>query len=92
MVALEQWKGDRPDKQLAPGITQGSRHCLDSLDGVTMYRLPMPGMLDGPVVKTTSTRTITHTEHGDVVIPPVIYGISYQRNLDSEMRERRVLD
>jgi len=83
---------DDPSNQLAPGTTQGSRHCLDSLDGVTMYRLPRPEMLDGPVLECRQQRTITHPEHGDVVLPPGIYGITYQRDLDAEDRERRVLD
>jgi hypothetical protein len=82
----------KPEKQLAPGTTQGSRHCLDALAGVTVYRLPNPGMLDGPVIRCLKERTITHPEHGDVVLPPGIYQISYQRDLDAENRERRVQD
>jgi hypothetical protein len=81
-----------PDMQLAPGTTQGSRHCLDSLKGVAVYRLPSPGMLDGPVIECRHERTITHPEHGDVVLPPGVYGITYQRNLDQDARERRVAD
>jgi hypothetical protein len=82
----------KPSTQLAPGTTQGSRHYLDSLAGVTMYRIPNPGMLDGPIIECETERTITHPEHGDVVLPAGIYGISYQRNLDAEERERRVQD
>lgn len=78
--------------QLAPGTTQGSRHILDSRTGVTMYRLPSPGMLDGPVIACRKERTITHPEHGDVVLPPGVYGISYQCDLDAEERQRRVKD
>ena len=81
-----------PSAQLAPGSTQGSRHILDSLAGVTMYRIPNPGMLDGPIIECKTVRTITHPEHGDVVLPPGIYAISYQRDLDAEERERRVQD
>jgi hypothetical protein len=79
-------------KQLVPGTTQGSRHCLDSLAGVTMYEIEKPGQLDGPVIDCKQERTITHPEHGNVVLPPGIYGIHYQRDLDAEERERRVLD
>jgi hypothetical protein len=82
----------KPAAQLAPGTTQGSRHILDSMDGVAMYRLPNPGMLDGPIVECRKERTITHPEHGDVILPPGVYQISYQRDLDAEDRERRVLD
>ena len=81
-----------PVLRLVPGTTQGSRHCLDSLDGVAMYRLADADHLDGPVLTCDQERTVTHPEHGDVVLPPGIYGIRYQRDLDAEERERRVLD
>lgn len=76
--------------QLAPGATQGSRHVLDSLVGVTMYRLPESTVLDGPVLVTSRERTVTHPEHGDVVLPPGTYGITYQREYAEELR--RVAD
>jgi hypothetical protein len=78
--------------QLAPGSTQGSRHILDSREGVTIYRLSSPGMLDGPVLRCKQERTITHPEHGDVVLPPGLYQIGYQQNLDQLERAQRVLD
>jgi hypothetical protein len=83
---------EQPALQLVPGTTQGSRHCLDSLEGVAVYRLAKAGPLDGPVLECRVERTITHPEHGDVVLPPGLYGIHYQRDLDAEERERRVLD
>ena len=79
-----------PKVQLVSGTTQGSRHCLDSLAGVTVYS--RDAKLDGPVLKCTQGRTITHPEHGNVILPPGIYGIHHQRDLDAENRERRVLD
>lgn len=78
--------------QLADGNTQGSRHCLDSSQGVQLYRLPEPGMLDGPVVELAEPRTLEHPEHGDWLLGPGVYQISYQRSLDAEDRERRSLD
>ena len=89
---IEAVKQDKPEKQLAPGTTQGSRHCLDSLAGVTIYRLPVPQMLDGPVIECKKERTITHPEHGNVILPPGTYAISYQRSVDAEQRQRRVED
>lgn len=81
------------DLQLAPGNTQGSRHRLDSLDGVAVMRLPDPSIFDGPVLVLTEERTVTHPEHGHVVLPANrIYAVSYQRDLDAEEREQRVLD
>ena len=80
------------ERQLAPGNTQGSRHILDAKAGVTMYRLESPGMLDGPILKLTKGRVATHPEHGDIALPPGCYQITYQRNLDAEEREQRVVD
>ena len=79
-------------RQLAPGTTQGSRHCLDSLEGVTIYELETQEMLDGPIIFLKEERAVEHPEHGDVVLPPGVYQISYQRSLDSEERAQRVLD
>jgi len=81
-----------PPAQLAPGNTKGSRHCLDSLKGVTVFGTAKPtNDYDGPVLKTECERTITHPEHGHWVLPPGIYGISFQRTADSK-GERRVQD
>lgn len=80
----------KPNAQLAPGTTKGSRHVLDSLDGVTMYRVANPTPLDGPVIETTCERTITHPEHGDLILPPGVYAITYQRAYADELR--RVAD
>ncbi len=79
-------------RQLVPGSTKGSRHCLDSLDGVTIYRLAEWDMLAGPIIECTKQRTITHPEHGDIVLPPGIYAISFQQSLDSRGQAGRVLD
>jgi hypothetical protein len=80
------------DLQLADGNTQGSRHCLDSKAGVTMYRLASPGITDGPIIDLKHERVITHPEHGHCILPAGVYSITYQRDLDAEDRERRVLD
>lgn len=83
-------KSTQPQLQLAPGTTQGSRHCLDSLDGVTVYELTNPTVLEGPVLQTTKERTVTHPEHGDWILPPGVYSITYQRAYAEELR--RVAD
>ena len=87
----------KPRKQLVPGTTRGSRHCLDSLNGVRVYYLNEPELtsnsfLNGPVIECKKERTITHPEHGNVVLPPGIYAISYQRSLNARGQERMVLD
>lgn len=81
-----------PQKQLAPGNTQGSRHCLSRMTDVTVYRLKSPTPYDGPVLDVAKPVTITHPEHGDWALPVGCYGISYQRTEDSEGRIRRVQD
>src|SRR5262249_5969606 len=79
-----------PVAQLAPGTTQGSRHILDSLVGVTVYRLANPTPLDGPILDLSTERTVTHPEHGNIVLPPGVYGVTYQRAFAEEVR--RVAD
>ncbi len=82
-------------KQLVPGTTMGSQHCLDSLDGVTMY-LPQTWneeSLDGPYLVLSKERTITHPVHGDVTIPAgfevqITYQREYNKELEKEMRAR----
>ena len=74
------------DLQLAPGTTQGSRHCLDSCEGVEMYRDRNGDALQGPLIRLFVERTITHPEHGDVVLPPGTYEVTYQRAYAEELR------
>lgn len=80
----------KPDAQLAPGTTKGSRHVLDSLDGVTMYRVANPSPLDGPIIDVATEREVTHPEHGNVILPAGVYAITYQRAWADEIR--RVAD
>lgn len=76
----------KAERQLAPGTTQGSRHCLTSLDGIEMFSLPNPTALDGPVFKTEHGCEIDHPEHGNVILPPGVYGVIYQRQYAEELR------
>ena len=77
---------EKPSAQLAPGTTQGSRHIIDSLEGVTVYRLSNPTELDGPILDLATERTITHPEHGNLILPPGVYGVTYQRAYADELR------
>jgi len=79
-----------PKAQLAIGNTQGSRHCLTSLQGVTMYKVKSGNPLDGPVFETKNGVEIDHPEHGNLVLPPGTYGCIYQRQYAEDLR--RVLD
>lgn len=75
----------QPVSQLAPGNTQGSRHCLDSLEGVQVWE-QKETPLDGPVIVSDREFTVTHPEHGDVTFQPGIYAVVYQRAFAEELR------
>lgn len=77
--------------QLVEGESKGSRHILDSDAGVCIYARSDGDDLTGPVIELEMERTITHPEHGDVILPPGLYAITYQRAFDKEER-RRVKD
>lgn len=85
------------DRQLVPGNTEGSKHCLSSMEGVELWRPVGWGaenMLSGPCFRTTATVTVEHPKHGNVHVPAgmtVLCG--YQREWDAERaRERRNAD
>ena len=86
----------QPVAQLVPGNTQGSRHCLDSLDGIEMWLPPQwPTVTQlGPCLQLTQERTVLHPVHGNVTIPAGMTILcSYQREYDAELqRERRNAD
>jgi len=75
--------------QLAPGTTQGSRHCLESLRGVEFFRAPNATELDGPIVQCEHPITVNHPEHGTVTMPPGTYKITYQRQHAEELKRVR---
>jgi hypothetical protein len=83
-------------KQLVPGNTQGSKHCLDSLNGVAIYR---PEKFDnestiGPVLVLSQERVVQHPTHGHVTLcADTIVECHFQREFDLEQkREKRVRD
>lgn len=97
MVRVE--KPSEQDKQLVPGNTQGSQHCLESLDGVTIYRpqaWPASAETDyiGPCLVAHTDVTILHPKHGPVtILAGSIVQCYYQREYDAEQRlVRRSLD
>jgi hypothetical protein len=75
--------------QLAIGNTQGSRHCLVSLQGVTMYRSKSAGPLDGPIFEAKQGCEIDHPEHGNLILPEGIYATVYQRQYAEDLRRVR---
>ena len=79
---------ENPTAQLAPGTTQGSRHCIAASDmpNVKLYRTKAPTPLDGPVIEAPEGFTVEHPEHGDVTLPPGVYGVIYQRQYAQELK------
>jgi len=82
--------------QLVPGNTEGAKHCLDSLEGVTKWYPPnwSSESLEGPMLVLTKDRVVLHPTHGPVtLLAETTIACHYQREFDAiEMRERRALD
>lgn len=73
--------------QVVPGNTKGSRHILDSLDGVKMFTKTNPTELDGPILLLEKERVLTHPEHGNIILPADrVYAITFQRAFANEMK------
>lgn len=75
--------------QLAPGTSKGSRHCLDSSDGVTMYHDPNGDALQGPWFVVTKPLSIPHPEHGRVIMCPGIFEVTYARTRSNDLKRIR---
>lgn len=74
--------------QLAPGTTKGSRHLL-SHSRVQMFVRPNADALTGPVFRNEEPVTVIHPEHGDIVCPPGVYSVTYQRAFAETLRAVR---
>lgn len=72
--------------QVVEGTTKGSRHCLDSLAGVEMFVMPDADVLTGPVLRLSEERVLNHPEHGDWILGPGCYAITYQRQFAEELK------
>lgn len=83
---------DRPETQLAPGTTKGSRHCVRQTDmsHCKFYRLKDSNALQGPIIKADKPFLVEHPEHGDQQLPEGIWAVTYQRAHADELR--RVAD
>lgn len=60
----------------------------------TLYAHEAEAMLEfaGPIFTLTETNTVTHPEHGDWILPPGTYRVTYQRTVTKENIVTRVLD
>ena len=59
---------------------------VDSIDAFSLL------LLAGPIFALTETNTVTHPEHGDWVLPPGSYRVTYQRTVARDNTVTRVLD
>jgi hypothetical protein len=82
------WKSKTANRQLAPGTTQGSRHCIAG--EVTLFAPPAGAdPLLGPVIESKDGFCLTHPEHAHHQLPAGIYQTGYQR--DQAEEERRAV-
>lgn len=81
-------KIEKPELQLVPGSTKGSRHTLDSLQGITLYQKPGANVLEGPYIEATQPFKIVHPQHGDWAMPAGLYRVTYQRTEAEELARR----
>jgi hypothetical protein len=104
LVCIEELPADgrRAPRQLAPGNTQGSRHCAEGECSVYMPKSPaavakligtachgaeVPEQLVGPLVECIGETTITHPEHGHRMLPAgSVWVVVFQRAYADEVR------
>lgn len=85
-------KPKEADRQLVPGNTEGAKHCLDSLDGVKIYRRDDwgPDSLDGPKLLCEVERVIEHPTHGAWTISAgTAIKLEYARERDALLKLAR---
>ena len=92
----------RTNRQVADGNTQGSRHvlvggeifdCTASDVAARIFRATKKRVDERYIGPVFQGGNLTHPEHGDQSFPDdCTIAVVYQRSLDSEMREQRVLD
>lgn len=68
-------------RQLAPGNTQGSRHCVEG--DVKIYARKGDA-LTGPIVESETGFRVTHPEHAHFDMPAGTYAVTYQRDFARE--------
>lgn len=73
-------KAERTENgQVAPGNTQGSRHCVREEQGVTWYRFGGDGLSD-IAIEADRPWTLTHPEHAHCTFEPGLYQFIHEQN------------
>lgn len=83
-------RASKPSAQVAPGSTQGSRHCIGDLSKVTIYEMPNANALQGPIIEAPQGFTMEHPEHGHQQLEAGVYAVTFQRAFAETLR--RVAD
>lgn len=73
-------------KQLAEGVSKGSRHIATGDVEIFERKGGNYTVLDGPVLKVNSKATVEHPEHGDWKLEKGFYGVNFQRAYAEELR------
>ena len=78
---------EKPSLQLAPGNSKGSRHCLDSLANVKVYKVSSSNPLFGYYLEFgAGATTVTHPEHKHQVWKNNTVFVTYQRQHAEELK------
>ena len=72
--------------QLAVGNTQGARHIIENMEGVTLFQQNSATSLDGPGIEAKKGFRLNHPEHGDRTFLPGVYRTRFQRAFGDELR------
>jgi hypothetical protein len=83
LVSRDHSRGGRVGRQLARGVTRGSRHVLKA-PGLAFEGTTLPtwcrGSLLGPLIESDQTLVVTHPEHAWLELPVGTYQVTYQRD------------
>lgn len=83
--AVDNGLKETADRQLAPGITQGSRHTVEAKVKVFEPKIPNQRRateggiaIVGPQIECKEHFTVAHPEHADISLPPGSYQVLFQ--------------
>ena len=82
----EEYTVETQERQLASGVTPGSRHCLAPEAKVRIFTKVTPGPLDGPAFDLLERGDITHPVHDHDSLPRGCYVVTYQQDWKSKAR------
>jgi hypothetical protein len=78
-----------PVRQLAPGTTRGSRHCVADrcLSTTDFWVYRNPNALQGAILVARSELEIEHPEHANLIFPAgTIVAVGYQRSYATDLK------